>query len=512
MADWGLYSALRGTDNWTQRRQDKAMNLQIIEQQSKNEELKVQKSMQAEESMNKYFDEIANMDVLAEDADRIKEVEKKSRAKIIQGIANYNGDLSRYVSSGGITDLHEYKNSILQSKEVKNAAMNKINMGAILKDYQSGDRYMHDVEVSIPETNEDRTAKIDENGKQVFRNETVTQEKALKLFKDKKISSLPYSGSEKKVNLNSMSFKGAYKDPRNPHSKDNIVTASNVKFQAMEAGASEAYATQLARNYSDMVKAGGQSWKWNAMSDQEYLMNQTKIAASLAKAKETGGGGQQVLNQLFPALQNLGTKGGANSLVMGNSDSKYFEENLGLKYDSGTNQIIPTKPLVGVDSHTGQEFDLGNALSVNFNRRYIGRPNKNGIPERYIEATVYYDSDEPGKNNPHKEDMFASDKLVDDNLRHNWVKMTPKEAGFKNEDVADVWKGTVLIPIEEMLNTPTTRDELNKERNIRTNMQAAAASVDDEGYAGYTNQQINMLAEQYGITPEEVMNELSAGQ
>ena len=42
MADWGLYSALRGTDNWQQRRQDKAMNLQLIESMHKEEQQKVQ--------------------------------------------------------------------------------------------------------------------------------------------------------------------------------------------------------------------------------------------------------------------------------------------------------------------------------------------------------------------------------------------------------------------------------------------------------------------------------------
>jgi hypothetical protein len=31
MADWGLYSALRGTDDWATKRQDKRMNLLAAE-------------------------------------------------------------------------------------------------------------------------------------------------------------------------------------------------------------------------------------------------------------------------------------------------------------------------------------------------------------------------------------------------------------------------------------------------------------------------------------------------
>ena len=87
MADWGLYTALRGTDNWAQRRQDKMMNLQIAEKEAAREEARTQKEMLAEENINKYLDEMANLDVLPEDQERIKEVERKARFNIIKGIA-----------------------------------------------------------------------------------------------------------------------------------------------------------------------------------------------------------------------------------------------------------------------------------------------------------------------------------------------------------------------------------------------------------------------------------------
>ena len=53
--DWGLYQAARGSNNWEQRRADKAMNLAIIEKQSKDEQLKNAQSMAAETEINKYF-------------------------------------------------------------------------------------------------------------------------------------------------------------------------------------------------------------------------------------------------------------------------------------------------------------------------------------------------------------------------------------------------------------------------------------------------------------------------
>jgi len=121
MADWGLYAALRGQDNWAQRRADEQMEMQVLQKHAAREEKKTQQAMMAEEGINKYLDEMANIDVLPEDQERIKEVERQARHNIVKGIAQNNGDLSRYVSSGGITDLHQYKNSILQSGEVKTA-------------------------------------------------------------------------------------------------------------------------------------------------------------------------------------------------------------------------------------------------------------------------------------------------------------------------------------------------------------------------------------------------------
>ena len=307
--DWALYSGLRGTDNWAQRRQDKAFDLQLMQQMQKNEQLKVQNSIKAEEEVNKYFDEITgfNADMLPEDAARIQEVEKKSRQSIIKGIAAYNGDLSRYISSGGITDLGEYKRSIMNSKAVKNAQMNKISMGAILKDFQDGGKYIHNVDVDIPELNPDGTQKVDEQGNAILKRKKVRPEEALKLFKDKVIDKINYNGSENIVKLNAMSFKGAYRDPRNPTSKNNNVTSSDIIFQAMEAGASEDYANQLADSYIERYKATGETWKWNAMSDEEYALQQAKLNKAKGSSGGGGQGGQESYRDIYgDALSGIG--------------------------------------------------------------------------------------------------------------------------------------------------------------------------------------------------------------
>ena len=85
-ADWGLYSALRGQDNWAQKRQDKMQNLMILERREQRAQQDLEKQMQLEQGMQKYFDEISKLDALAEDQGRIEEKEKEARRNIYKGI------------------------------------------------------------------------------------------------------------------------------------------------------------------------------------------------------------------------------------------------------------------------------------------------------------------------------------------------------------------------------------------------------------------------------------------
>jgi len=287
MADWGLYSTLRGTDNWAQRRQDKAMNMQIVQQQSADEEKKTQQSMLAEENINAYLNEMAAIDVLPEDQERIKEVERSSRQNIIEGIARNNGDLSRYVSSGGITELNEYKNSILQSGEVKTALSNKENMAKIIADKQRGNRWFAPVETDVPQFKEGEPV-LDEDGNQVVKPTKLTIDQQIGLYKRGVIKQINYNGSEEKKDINAMSFKGTYKDHNNP-TGPNEVTASDIMFKAMADGASEEYAKHLANTYVERWKAGKEkgmdlSWKWKSMSELEEQGLKAETIYKTAKA------------------------------------------------------------------------------------------------------------------------------------------------------------------------------------------------------------------------------------
>jgi len=514
-ADWGLYSAMRGQDNWQQRRADKAMELSIIEKQSQDEEKKVQKAMRAEEGINKYFDELRNMDVLAEDQERIQNVERAARAKIIKGIRDFNGDLTRYVSSGGQTDLHEYRNSVLESQEVKKAMTNKANLKNYLTDASKGDMFFHKVGVQVPKLDKDGNQML-KNGKPVYDTRMMDFDQQMALFKEGKIDQINYSGAEKKVKLNPFMFLKTPKDPRNPYSKDNLVTASNVKFQAMEMGASEQYATHLAKEYVRMTEMGGDAWRWGNKDPMEKELLQSQI--DKVRASTGGGGGSSktmITNSVIPAYQRLGTQGNPQKMDMSPKELEFWGNDLQLKYNSGTNSYKPTGALAGFDAHTGQKFDLTNALSVNMTGQVIGKPNENGATERFIVADVIYDADNPMPGNPHEESMGFANQLIDTKLKNNWMDLSEQQVGITGSEDGNVWKGQVHIPIESKISTPTYRTSMNKFLNLGTNIDAYAASATDADYYTQSFQEIMNIAEQQGVPVGQViaeMNRMKTGQ
>ena len=103
--DWGLYTAMRGQDNWQQRRADKAMNLQLLEKQTQIEQQKTAAEAQAEQSLNEYFNELQNMEFLAEDQERVNAMERDARRNVIKGIASVNGDSDPAVISSFASSL-----------------------------------------------------------------------------------------------------------------------------------------------------------------------------------------------------------------------------------------------------------------------------------------------------------------------------------------------------------------------------------------------------------------------
>jgi hypothetical protein len=456
MADWGLYTALRGTDNWQQRRQDKMVNLQIAQQQRADEEKKVEKSMLAEEKINEYLDAINDIDVLPEDQERIQEVERQSRASIVQGIANYNGDLTRYMSSGGITDLHEYKNSITQSEEVKTALQSKENMAKIIKDKEAG-RYIHPISYTDIE--------VDGEGNEVEVQKFMTPDQQITAFKNGDITSIDYNGSEKKVQMNAMTFHGTPKDPQNPYSEDNLVTTSDIKFWAMSKGASEEYADHLADNYYERTEEGGEPWYWGNLSAEDKAIADYKSG----KGRSSGGSGKtKLLDTWENSVQAIPVN---QQKPVTNKEQAYLIERLGFqslaKSDSQFGgQYRWGGKAFGRDSYGSnnpQELDLSTAEIIGGNMEYVHKQDANGNPIRGMMFTVAFDDDDPNI----APGWFINDKAL-----------PGEERNFVNEN--DKWTGQVFVGIDDLLADANTRAEMNKTKNLQDNAYFTPATGSNE--------------------------------
>jgi hypothetical protein len=500
MADWGLYSALRGTDNWKQRRQDKAMNLQIAQANANDAEVAQQQSMKAEAEINKYFEDMQNMDVLPEDQERVKQVEKDSRTNIVKGIAKYGGDLKRYMSSGGITELGAYKNAVLNSEEVKQSINNKAQLQAYLTDAAKGDRFFSKVGVEAPS--------VDENGQPTTTIQKMTFDDQMALFRAGKISKINYNGSEKRVKMDPFRFLARPKDPSKPYSKDNVVTASNVVFEAMQNGASEEQANALADSYVDRVNAGGQSWKWGNKSQEEKALLDAKVAAAQGKGSgRKSSGGTMVLNQLIPQLTRLGD---GKEMPMGNKDADFWRKNLRMNFDEKTGIEKSPLSLGGIDAQTGKEYDLSKALSYSIGNRYVSRKDKNGKPTRYLVASAIFDADNSDDNTPIDEGFLGSNKTSKD-AGNQWQYGNAEDFGIRSEELQgrDVYRGEVLIPIERQIQDPLIRDEVNKYRNITNKQDATAASATEQDYHINLYMQAKQVADATGVSIQEAMIGLS---
>ena len=480
MRDFGLYQALRGTDNWAQKRQDKMQSLMIARERDQNSQKELKQSMELEQGMQKYFDEMKNLDALSEDQGRINDEEKKARRKIYKGIAAANGNLKAYMSSGGISAMSDYRNSVLNSEAAKNAATNKANYANWMKDASDG-KFINEVNVEVP-VMKDGEPVLDDNGKPKTQIKSVSMKQQAALFQKGIIKRMNYGGAEEAVKINMFDFADQAKDPNNPYYAENVTT-SDIITLARSRGASLAQARSIAKDYAMNTASSGQAWKWGKEDYDEALLKQAKAAKLRGLGRGKGGSSKTMItNQLAPALLNRLPEGGKTQF--GLKDDKMWSDVYGLRSDSKTNMTKPTRPLVITDRDTDAVYDASNVLDIKFTGEYI---KKNG--EVYAVTDVVYDADEPRNKNPHVEDFFGKNNLTDDDTRHNWQFVDAGDVWNENQlDAAeidsgkDVVRGQGLVALGSKLRDPVFKDSMNKFRGITTAQQGLGPTVQNFEY------------------------------
>lgn len=481
-ADWGLYSALRGTDNWAQKRKDKMDSLMFLEKREQRAQQDLQKQTELEAGMQEYFDKISSLDALAEDQGRIQDEEKKARRDIYKGLAAVNGNLKTYMTTGGVSALGKYKRDVLNSDAVKNAALNKVNMTNFVKDKSDG-KYIKNVEVDVPEMEADgKTPKL-KNGVPVTKREAVGMERALEMFQKGIITKLPYSGSEVKVKLDPTKFSAVTKDPNNPFVAM-AVTTDDIFNYAIEQGASKEYAKELAIEYGKSAIKTKQPWYWGKEDEAAYAEKMAKAGAAAAKAAGSKkGGGVQILNQLLPRLtrvaENAKSTGKDGLEEFGPKDYGLWESILGIEKVEG-GRAVARRLINAVDAETGSKVEVGNAINISPTGQYVF---KNG--RWYVKAEATYLADEPTDGNPHDE-TFGFNGLNDGFTNNNWS--FPEDT-----DGTDLVKGEVLIDINDKLTDQRVVDQINGWINVKSNYQGAMTGADEYDQANKVNSDMQRI-------------------
>jgi hypothetical protein len=507
MADWGLYSALRGTDDWQTKRQDKKMNLLAAEKQNQMQQQKVAESAAAEADVAKYMEELQNLEVLPEDQERVSQAEKQARQKIVAGIAANNGDLRKYMSSGGVTALSQYKTNVMQSEAVKQAGVNKVNLQNYLTQDAKGNQRHRMVDVTLPVMRDGQQV-VDENGQPLTETKKMSWQDQYALYKEGKIKQLNYNGSETRIKLGIEDFSKYYKNPADPYQEDNYVTESNIYEKMLSEGASEEYAREQAKKYGEMHKQGGDAWRWNAGDPYELALKAARLKA--AQQKASGGGSDDRYNKTatLHMMGNIKALGHGNEMKMGLKDRPVFIRQLGLKRDDETGAMIDTKGLKAIDAGeygmgdgTRSELDLSLAEDIQ-PLGYVAINDKNGNKKYYVKAMASFDDPAQGGSAWNPLDWFEGQREGAPTSQYGPFAGYNENFWKYNGEKGTV-DGEVLIPIQDEMEESYLYSQIDKEINMNANMHAPPGSPTHEDY-------MNEISQYYerglaaGMTAEEI--------
>jgi len=462
MAGYGLYYALRGKNNWAQRRQDAQMNLQMQKEMAAMEEQNLQQSLLAEQEIQAAFDKVRELDYLEADKEMIYNKEKQLRSNVIKQIGAYNGDLKRYMSAGGASDLKNYQRSLEDSKEVKLAKANKVEVMRFIEDSKKGDRFFNKTKLRIP--------KLDENNNPTgeFEESMVDMNDQLALHKQGLINTLNYAGSEKSIPVNMFSFSEHFKDAKNP-TGDNRVTQSDIYNYATQMGASHEQAMYHVQQYGDMVKQGGDVWKWKSEDPLMYGLDAKLKQSQINKIRGGSGDGRAQGDKLATVLFENRRLGNGERKDAAPEETEWYFKTAGYKLDKDGNY---TSNRMNSEAYIQYTDESGTTQNEKINTFGPGKYlNPTGVITRdpltgelAMQASMVVDMEQiDDDSNLFVENQLFTEDIVDkfekDNLYGN--------KGTLVQDLGpDIYSATVYIPIERYTNNESLMQSLIKGMDV----------------------------------------------
>jgi hypothetical protein len=266
MADFGLYSALsQPRRNWAQVRQDRMMELGMLQNMQQDLKQRVDAESQARAGVVEYMNELQKSSVLEGDYERVKAVEEAERKKIVEGIQKAGNNVQKFLNGDGASILNNYRNNIIQSDEMRNAISNKLAFG------QAGlDKYMG--RIARPT--------YDEQGNRISFDQQVEQ------FQNGERERLEYQGSVQPVDMTKIrsTIQSTYGEDRY---KRQAAGADDVYNIARELGAEDWMAEDIRDGYAAGVESGAEPLYFNQDTFKEEMNYRIGLARKLAQADAT---------------------------------------------------------------------------------------------------------------------------------------------------------------------------------------------------------------------------------
>jgi len=266
MADFGLYSALsQPRRNWAQVRQDRMMELGMLQSMQQDLQQRVQAESQARAGVVEYMNQLQQVSVLEGDYEKITTLEKSERQKIIEGIQKAGNNVQKFLNGDGISILNNYRNNIIQSDEMRNAIGNKLAFA------QAGlDKYLGRIARPV----------FDEQGNR------ITFEQQMEQFQNGERERLEYGGSVEPIDMTKIRaiVQSTYGEDRY---KRQAAGADDIYNIARELGAEDWMAEDIRDGYMAGVEAGAEPLYFNQDTFKEEMNYRIGLARKLSKADET---------------------------------------------------------------------------------------------------------------------------------------------------------------------------------------------------------------------------------
>jgi hypothetical protein len=127
-----------GFTNWDAKRGMAERALQFQRESTNIAENSLHNSQLAQAKLAEYYDTINKPGLLDPDKKKVSAVNDQLKTKIKDGIMKYHGDVSRYMDSGGLTELHEYQQDLINSNEMQRGQSNFYNYNKAKADAAAG--------------------------------------------------------------------------------------------------------------------------------------------------------------------------------------------------------------------------------------------------------------------------------------------------------------------------------------------------------------------------------------